>query len=361
MTTPTMLSRTEISTELDERSREIFRLIVETYMQDGEPLGSRNLSKKLPMSLSPASVRNVMSDLEALGLIYSPHISAGRLPTEQGLRFFVDAFMDTGEVSDAERTLIESQIKGNRGDQSMERLLTDASQMLSGLSRGAGLVLATKREGILKHIEFIRLEENKALAVLVWESGDVENRVFDLPPGTTASQLAEAANYLNHHGRDRSLADARRKIEARQEALRSEVDAVSADLIARGLAVWSGSGQGQPAQLIVRGRSNLIENVQDKEQIERLKLLFDELERKDEIVRMLDLTETGSGVKIFIGSENRLFSLSGSSLVVAPYRDSSRSVVGAIGIIGPTRLNYARIVPVVDYTAQLIGKLLEEG
>lgn len=354
-----MLPNAEIHTELDERSREIFRLIVETYMQDGEPLGSRTLSKRLPMSLSPASVRNVMSDLEALGLIFSPHVSAGRLPTEQGLRFFVDAFMDTGEVSPAERTLIESQIKSDGRPQSMEQLLTDASQMLSGLSRGAGLVLAGKREGILKHIEFIRLEDKKALAVLVWESGEVENRVVELPAGTTASQLSQAANYLNHHGRDRSLADARRVIEERQEALRTEVDAVSADLIARGLAVWSGSGQGQPAQLIVRGRSNLIEDVQDKEQIERLKLLFDELERKDEIVRMLDLTESGSGVKIFIGSENRLFSLSGSSLVVAPYRDSNRHVIGALGIIGPTRLNYARIVPVVDYTAQLIGRLLE--
>lgn len=356
-----MLSNSEISSELDERSREIFRLIVETYLEEGEPLGSRNLSKKLPMSLSPASVRNVMADLESLGLIYSPHVSAGRLPTEQGLRFFVDAFMDIGEVSESERELIESQIARDGAEKSMERLLTDASQMLSGLSRGAGLVLATKGEGILKHIEFIRLEENKALAVLVWDNGDVENRVITVPAGTTAAQLAEAANYLNHYGRDHSLSEARQIIEQRQEALRSEVDAISADLISRGLAVWSGTEAGQPAQLIVRGRSNLIENVQDKEQIERLKLLFDELERKDEIVRMLELTEAGSGVKIFIGSENRLFSLSGSSLVVAPYRDSSRHVVGAIGIIGPTRLNYARIVPVVDYTAQLISKLMEKG
>jgi heat-inducible transcriptional repressor len=351
----------ELTKELDERSRDIFRLIVETYLNDGEPLGSRNLSKKLPMSLSPASVRNVMSDLESLGLIYSPHISAGRLPTEQGLRFFVDAFMDTGEVSQSERQLIESQIKRDGNGNSVEKLLTDASQTLSGLSRGAGLVLTSKREGILKHIEFIRLEEKKALAVLVWESGDVENRVIDLPAGTTPSQLSEASNYINHHGRDRTLSDARRTIGERQEALRSEVDAVSADLIERGLAVWSGSEAGHPVQLIVRGRSNLIDNVQDQEQIARLKLLFDELERKDEIIRMLDLTESGSGVRIFIGSENRLFSLSGSSLVVAPYRDASRNVVGAIGIIGPTRLNYARIVPVVDYTAQLIGKLIEKS
>ena len=291
----------DIASELDDRSRDIFRLIVESYLEEGEPLGSRNLSKKLPTSLSPASVRNVMSDLEALGLVYSPHVSAGRLPTEQGLRFFVDAFMDTGEVSQNERKLIESQIK-REGGGSVEKLLTDASQMLSGMSRGAGLVLASKREGILKHIEFIRLEENKAIAVLVWDTGDVENRVVELPAGITAGQLAEAANYLNHHGRDKSLSDARIAIDARRQALQSEVDAVSADLIDRGLAVWSGSEIGQPSQLIVRGRSNLLEDVQDQEQIERLKLLFDELERKDEIVRMLDVTEAGSGVRIYIGS-----------------------------------------------------------
>ncbi|WP_421855482.1 heat-inducible transcriptional repressor HrcA [Oricola sp.] len=355
-----MQAGSEFTSELDDRSRDVFRLIVESYLEEGEPLGSRTLSRKLPRSLSPASVRNVMSDLEALGLIYSPHVSAGRLPTEQGLRFFVDAFMDTGEVSENERKLIESQVKRDGGG-SVEKLLTDASQMLSGMSRGAGLVLASKREGILKHIEFIRLEENKAIAVLVWDSGDVENRVVELPAGITAGQLAEAANYLNHHGRDKSLSDARTVIEERREALQLELDAVSADLIDRGLAVWSGSEIGQPSQLIVRGRSNLLEDVQDQEQIERLKLLFDELERKDEIVRMLDVTEAGSGVRIYIGSENRLFSLSGSSLVVAPYRDANRHVVGAIGIIGPTRLNYARIVPVVDYTAQLIGKMIEKG
>ncbi|TCD16061.1 heat-inducible transcriptional repressor HrcA [Oricola cellulosilytica] len=356
-----MAKPTDLNASLDERSRDIFRLIVEGYLDEGEPLGSRTLSKMLPVSLSPASVRNVMSDLEALGLIYSPHVSAGRLPTEQGLRFFVDAFMDTGEVDENERKLIESQVKRDNDSPSLDKLLTDASQMLSGLSRGAGLVLTSKREGVLKHIEFIRLEEGKALAVLVWGNGDVENRVVDIPAGTTTAQLSEAANYLNHHARDKSLGDAKRVIEERREALKTEVDTVSADLIERGLAFWSGSEAGQPAQLIVRGRSNLIERAQDQEQIDRLKLLFDELERKDEIIRMLDLTESGSGVRIFIGSENRLFSLSGSSLVVAPYRDANRHVVGAIGIIGPTRLNYARIVPVVDYTAQLIGKLIEKS
>lgn len=345
--------------KLDERSRDIFRRIVESYLSEGEPVGSRNLSRMLPTSLSPASVRNVMSDLEALGLIYAPHISAGRLPTEQGLRFFVDAFMETGEVSDDERTLIESQFGANEGHPPTEQLLTEASQMLSRVSNGAGLVLAAKRDGALRHIEFVRLEETRALAVLVWESGDVENRVIDLPAGMTASQLAQAANFLNHHARGHTLADVRETINARRGEIRAELDELSAGLVERGLAVWSGANDAFPRQLIVRGRSNLLENLTDAEEIERTKLLLDDLERKDEIISVLDMAESGSGVRIFIGSENRLFSLSGSSLVVAPYRDGNRRVVGALGVLGPTRLNYARIVPMVDYTAQLVSRMIE--
>ena len=345
--------------KLDERSRDIFRRIVESYLSEGEPLGSRNLSRMLPTSLSPASVRNVMSDLEALGLIYAPHISAGRLPTEQGLRFFVDAFMETGEVSDDERTLIESQFGANEGHPPTEQLLTEASQMLSRVSNGAGLVLAAKRDGALRHIEFVRLEETRALAVLVWESGDVENRVIDLPAGMTASQLAQAANFLNHHARGHTLADVRETIDTRRGEIRAELDELSAGLVERGLAVWSGANDAFPRQLIVRGRSNLLENLTDAEEIERTKLLLDDLERKDEIISVLDMAESGSGVRIFIGSENRLFSLSGSSLVVAPYRDGNRRVIGALGVLGPTRLNYARIVPMVDYTAQLVSRMIE--
>lgn len=349
----------DIEGQLDPRSRDIFRRIVESYLREGEPVGSRNLSKMLPKSLSPASVRNVMSDLEALGLIYAPHVSAGRLPTEQGLRFFVDAFMDTGEISAAERTMIESQLGIDGGHPPTEQLLTEASQMLSRASNAAGLVLASKRDGAMKHIEFVRLEDTKALAVLVWESGDVENRIIDLPAGMTASQLAEAANFLNHHARGQTLTGARDTIHTNRSQVRAELDRLSADLVERGLAVWSGANDGQPRQLIVRGRANLIEGLADEEAIERTKMLLDELERKDEIINVLDMAEAGSGVRIFIGSENRLFSLSGSSLVVAPYRDGNRRVIGALGVLGPTRLNYARIVPMVDYTAQLVSRMID--
>ncbi|HMQ58545.1 MAG TPA: heat-inducible transcriptional repressor HrcA [Rhizobiaceae bacterium] len=352
------LSAPDGPANLDERSREIFRRIVESYLIDGEPVGSRNLSRLLPVSLSPASVRNVMSDLEYLGLIYSPHVSAGRLPTQRGLRLFVDAYMETGTVASEERKLIEAKLAENGRSQDVETVLTEATELLSDLSRGAGLVLATKGEGLLKHIEFVRLDPDQALAVLVWESGEVENRVIRLPAGITASQLAEAANFLNHHLRGRSLADARAEIDSLREATARELDELSRTLVDSGLAVWGSAATGQPARLIVRGRSNLISNLGADADMERLRLLFDDLERKEGIIQLLDLAEEGSGVRIFIGSENKLFSMSGSSLVLAPYRDSEKRVVGALGVIGPTRLNYARVVPMVDFTAQLVSRLL---
>ncbi|MGB3386641.1 MAG: heat-inducible transcriptional repressor HrcA [Pseudaminobacter sp.] len=343
---------------LDARSRDIFRRIVDSYLLDGEPVGSRNLARMLPSSLSPATVRNVMSDLEHLGLVYAPHISAGRLPTQKGLRFFVDSFMELGDLTDEERRNIETQVKASGKGATLEQMLIEASQMLSGMSRGAGVVLATKNEVPLKHIEFIQLEPRRALAVLVSQNGDVENRVVELPAGVTASQLHEASNYLNAHIGGRTLAEAKNEIARLKQETMAALDTLSQDLVERGLAVWAGSEDGLPARLIVRGRANLLENVTAQADIELLRHLFDDLETQDGMVQLLDLAEAGSGVRIFIGSENRLFSLSGSSLVVAPYRDKDARVVGALGVIGPTRLNYARIVPMVDYTAQIISRML---
>src|SRR5690606_4744750 len=343
---------------LDMRSRDIFRRIVETYLRDGEPVGSRNLSRMLPSSLSPATVRNVMSDLEQLGLVYAPHVSAGRLPTQKGLRFFVDAFMELGDLSEEERRVIAAQVKASGNSATLEQMLTEASQLLSGMSRGAGLVVTSTNEVALKHIEFIQLEPTKALAVLVSQSGDVENRVVDLPAGITASQLHEASNFLNAHIRGRTLAEAKIEIARVKEETRAALDSLSQQLVEKGLAVWAGSESGLPSRLIVRGRANLLENVTAQADIELLRHLFEDLETKEGLIQLLDLAEEGSGVRIFIGSENRLFSLSGSSLVVAPYRDKDARVIGALGVIGPTRLNYARIVPMVDYTAQMISRIL---
>jgi heat-inducible transcriptional repressor len=347
---------------LDERSREIFRRIVESYLESGEPLGSRNLSRLLSTSLSPASVRNVMSDLEQLGLIYSPHISAGRLPTQTGLRFFVDAFMQVGSLSEDERAKIDRQIRPLDRDQSMENLMADASQMLSGLSRGAGLVIAAKSDAILKHVEFIRLEPTKALAVLVGDHNQIENRIIELPAGVTSSQLTEAANFLNAHLTGQTLPELRSQVKRLKQDVQTELNTLAEDLIDRGLAVWSGdSEEGKPSQLIVRGRANLLEGLGEAGDLDRLRLLFDDLEKKDSLIEILDLAEAGPGVRIFIGSENKLFSLSGSSLIVAPYRDEEDRIVGAVGVIGPTRLNYSRVVPMVDYTAQLLTRLSRGG
>jgi heat-inducible transcriptional repressor len=346
---------------LDERSKEIFRRIVESYLEHGEPLGSRNLSRILPMSLSPASVRNVMSDLEQLGLIYAPHISAGRLPTQRGLRFFVDAFMQVGDLSAEDRAAIDRQVRGSR-DQPMETVMSEASRMLSGMSRGAGLVMTAKSDPLLKHVEFIRLEPTKALAVLVGEHDQVENRIIELPAGITSSQLTEAANFLNAHMTGQTLVELRKQLERLKQEVRRELDVLSSDLVERGVAVWSGDmGDGKPTRLIVRGHANLLEGVGGAEDLDRLRLLFDDLEKKDSLIEILDLAESGPDVRIFIGSENKLFSLSGSSLIVAPYRDGDDRVIGAVGVIGPTRLNYARIVPMVDYTAHLISRLSRSG
>ncbi len=348
----------EIAAALDERSGEIFRRIVETYLTSGEPLGSRNLSRLLPMALSPASVRNVMSDLEDLGLIYSPHVSAGRLPTQTGLRFFVDAFMQVGNLSPEDRASIDRHVRRDDHMQPVDTLLTEASQMLSGMSRGAGLVITAKADPVLKHVEFIRLAPTKALAVLVGEHDQVENRIIELPAGVTSSQLTEAANFLNAHLAGQTIAEVRAQLERVKLTVRGELDALSQDLVERGLAIWSGNeGDEKPARLIVRGRANLLEGLEGAEDIDRLRMLFDDLEKKDSMIELLDLAESGPGVRIFIGSENKLFSLSGSSLIVAPYRDGEDRIVGAVGVIGPTRLNYSRIVPMVDYTAQLMSRL----
>ncbi len=345
-------------TELDERSRQIFRHIVENYLDTGDPLGSRSLSRHLSVSLSPATIRNVMSDLEMLGLIYAPHTSAGRMPTETGLRFFVDSFMEIGNLNGEDRQSIESQVKAASVDQTFDHVLSEASQLLSGLSHSAGLVITAKNDLRLKHIEFIRLEPTKALAVIVGESGSVENRIITLLPGTTSSSLTEAANFLNAKLAGRTIGEANQEIEALHVAAKKELDGLTRKMVDAGIAVWAGTSGDTLGQLIVSGHSHLVGDLETSQELERIRQLFEELEAKENFMKLLELTEEGDGVRIFIGSENKLFSLSGSSVVVAPYRDNQQKVIGALGIIGPTRLNYARIVPMVDFTAKVISRIL---
>jgi heat-inducible transcriptional repressor len=344
--------------ELDQRSRMIFRQIVEAYLGTGEPLGSRTLSRQLSVNLSPATIRNVMQDLELLGLIYAPHTSAGRLPTESGLRFFVDSFLQFGDLGGEERRSIEEKVEDASRHRTLDTVLTEASQLLSGLSHSAGLVVASKSDLRLRHIEFIRLEPAKALVVIVGENGMVENRVIALPPGVTASTLVEASNYINAKIAGRTIAEAMAALKQLHNATRMEIDELAQQLVDSGIAVWAGTAEQEPGRLIVSGHANLLGDPRTAEDIDRIRQLFDDLEAKDNFLKLLELTEDGEGVRIFIGSENRLFSLSGSSVVVAPYRDQDQRVIGALGIIGPTRMNYARIVPMVDFTANVVSRLL---
>ncbi|WP_229426649.1 heat-inducible transcriptional repressor HrcA [Microvirga alba] len=346
--------------DLNERSREIFRQIVESYLTTGEPVGSRNLSRILTHPLSPASIRNVMSDLEAAGLIFAPHTSAGRLPTETGLRFFVDAMMEIGDVTTEERARIEAQMKAAASGHTLETALTEASTLLSGVSRGAGVVVTSKSSNVrLKHIEFVRLDTTRALVVLVSEDGSVENRLLDLPAGLPAGALVEAGNFLNARIQGRTLGDLRQAIEMRREEMEKELDTLTAKLVEAGLATTVGPAESR--QLIVRGQANLLDDLKAAEDLDRIRLLFADLETQTDVIDLLSRAEGGEGVRIFIGSENKLFSLSGSSMIAAPFRDGSQKIVGVVGVIGPTRLNYARIVPMVDYTAKVVSRILEQG
>lgn len=340
--------------ELSERSREIFRNIVEAYVESGEPIGSRTLSRRLGQTLSPATIRNVMADLEEAGLLYAPHTSAGRLPTEAGLRLFVHGLLEVGRLSEDERATIEGQCA--MAGKSVPEALELATQALSGLSRCAGLVLAPKTEAWLKHLEFVNVGPGRALVVMVTDNGIVENRIIDLPTGVPPSALIEAGNYMNARLSGRTLAEARALIQQELDQQRAAVDELTTRVVEAGLATWAGGAK--DGMLIVRGRANLLDDVTAIEDLERIRALFQILETKDTLLRLLDATQQGEGVQIYIGADNGLFGLAGCSMVLAPYVNSREQIVGAIGVIGPTRINYARIVPMVDFTAKLIGRLI---
>jgi len=343
---------------LNARSQGIFKNLVERYLDTGAPVGSRQLSRMLDVGLSPASVRNVMADLEDLGLIAAPHTSAGRAPTQEGLRFFVDAMLEVGAMDDRDRTQISRQIEGSAVGGKLEDLLTEASQQLSGLSRGAGVVISSKADLVLKHVEFVRLDAVSALAVLVGEEGQVENRVISLPPGLPANALTQASNFLAHMIVGRTLSQARVSLEKHRIQQVAELDELTQKLVDTGFATLSDAASKSQPMLIVRGQSNLIDDAMASDDLLRVRELFDEIESKKGLIDLLSDAESGEGVRIFIGSENKLFSLSGSSVILSPYKDANDKVIGALGVIGPTRLNYARIVPVVDYTAHVVTRLM---
>ena len=352
-----MSEASRILNEMNDRSREVFRLVVESYLESGEPVGSRTLTRTLSEKVSAATVRNVMQDLEFLGLLDSPHVSAGRIPTQVGLRMFVDGLLEVGDLGAEDRQKLDETLGSNAGD--VGGMLDRVGSALSSVTHGASLVLTPKHESEIKHIEFVSLGHDRALVVLVFSDGQVENRLFTPPPGQTPSSMREAANFLNSLIEGRTLGDVRHLIQAEIVARRQEIDSLARELVESGLAAWEGD-EADSARLIVRGRANLLGDAGQEDELERIRTLFDDLERKRDIADFLELTEEGEGVRIFIGSENKLFSLSGSSLVVSPYMNADRKIIGAVGVIGPTRLNYGRIVPIVNYTAQLVGKLISD-
>ncbi len=340
---------------LDERARDIFRRIVESYLQTGEPVGSRTLSLT-GVALSPASIRNTMQDLTMAGLLVSPHASAGRIPTHAGLRLFVDGLLEIGDISSEERREIDARLAGSgRG---FDEALNEASSLLSGLAGGASIVASPVRDAGVKHVEFVALGHDQALAVLVADDGTVENRLMPLKAGVTPSTLQEASNFLNARLKGRPLHEARTEMRTELDAARRELDAAAARLVEDGLAAWSG-GAGRERALIVRGRANLLQDREAVEDLERVRVLFDDLEQKEQLIGLLDGVSAAQGVRIFIGAETRLFSLSGSAVIAAPYMTGRQRVLGAIGVIGPARLNYARVIPLVDYTARVLGRILD--
>ncbi|MEJ6403300.1 heat-inducible transcriptional repressor HrcA [Yoonia sp. 2307UL14-13] len=343
--------------DMNDRSREVFRRVVEGYLESGLPVGSRTLTRDFSEKVSAATIRNVMQDLEYLGLLDSPHVSAGRVPTQLGLRMFVDGLLEVGDLDGDDREKIDRTLGTN--DQDVATVLNEVGQALSGVTHGASLVLTPKHEAPVKHIEFVSLSQDRALVVLVFADGQVENRIFTPPPGQTPSSMREAANFLNAIAAGHTLSDLSNVITREITQRRQEIDALAAELVESGQALWE--NEGEPTErLIVRGRGNLLSDSESEVDLDLIRTLFDDLERKRDIARFLDLTDDADGVRIFIGSENKLFSLSGSSLVVSPYMNADRKIIGAVGVIGPTRLNYGRIVPIVNYTAQLVGKLIAD-
>ena len=356
-----MAKTADLLNEMNDRSREVFRRVVEAYLDNGGPVGSRTLTRTLSEDISAATVRNVMQDLEYLGLLNSPHVSAGRVPTEIGLRIFVDSLLEIGDPEDDDREQIDATLSEESKDSNVNvgSLLDRVGGALSGVTGGASLVLPPKHEAALKHLDFVSLGHDRALVVLVFTDGHVENRLFTPPLGHTPSAMREAANFLNAFAEGKTVTELREEIQRAISNRRREIDELAQAMVESGLAIWK-NDQVEPERLIVRGRANLLETEAAKDQLDRIRSLFDDLERKRDIAKFLELTDHGEGVRIFIGSENKLFSLSGSSLVVSPYINSDRKIIGAVGVIGPTRLNYGRIVPIVSYTAAVVGRMMSD-
>ncbi len=349
----------QMITELNTRSREIFKFIVDTYLETGQPVGSRTISDTSGISLSPASIRNTMAGLEQLGLLYAPHTSAGRMPTQTGLRLYIDGLMEVGGLTKEEKQQIESSCKS--AGSSMNDVLEHATHLLSGLSSCASLVVAPKTNDRIKQIQFVQLEPGKILVILVMQNGIVENRVMNAPLDVTAASLTCASNYLNSKLAGQTITEAQKEIIADIKANKTKLDKITNDLVARGIALPTGGNTTNAGYLLVRGQSRLLEDVKALEDLERARTLLGYLEEQETMLGLIENVSEADGVQIFIGSENKIFDQSGWSMIISPYRSQDEKVIGAIGVIGPTRLDYDRIIPMVDYTSRIIARILDRS
>lgn len=341
-------------TLLNQRSIDVFKTIIDTFIETGEPVGSRTISQKLKDPLSPATIRNVMADLEDAGLLFAPHISAGRLPTESGLKFFVEGLLEIGDLSDIDRQEIERRCSFE--SQGIDTVLEQATNLLSGLSSCAGVVLTPKMQASLKHIEFVYLSSSRVLAILVTMDGFIENRILELPDGITVDILKEASNYLSAKIYGKTLEQAKSIIEEELRQEKTYLNNLASKVVEMGLGVWSqGEGKGN---LIIKGQSHLLENIHEIQDLEKIRQLFQILDTKESLVELIDRSIKADGVQIYIGSENSSFQLSGCSMIVSPFQNSENKIIGAIGVIGPSRMNYGKVIPLVDYTAKMVSKIL---
>lgn len=341
--------------DLGGRSLEIFKSLVEIYVDQGGPVGSKTLSEHLETSLSSATIRNIMVDLEDAGLLYSPHTSAGRIPTVKGLRFFVDGLLEQKELTQEERSQLERH--ASRNNKNLDEIIADTSHVLADLSHCASLVLAPTIDHVrIKHIEFLPLSDGKGLVVLVSNEGTIENRIITLPEGITVSQLQSASRFINAHLVDHTLEESMGWIQKALLQDRHQLDALSQLLVQQGLAISIGGDD--EGSLIVHGQSQLLKSIQTIEELDQIKHLFITLERKETASKLIQSSLGADGVKIFIGAEHELFQKSGCSMIVSPYKNEMQQIVGLIGVIGPMHMNYRRIIPLVNYSAKLISKLL---
>lgn len=334
---------------LDDRARTLLKALVERYIADGQPVGSRTLSRASGLDLSPATIRNVMADLEEMGLIVSPHTSAGRIPTPRGYRLFVDTMLTARPMDLAS---ITPDLRDQLHPDQPQRVIAQAASLLSNLSQFVGVVTAPRKAGVFHHIEFLRLGERRVLVIIVAPDGDVQNRVIFTARDHTQTELVEATNFLNQHYAGLTIEEVRERLKTEVDALRGEIAQLMAAAVRAGEDLTAGG-----ENVVVSGERNLL-GVQDFGQdMTSLRRLFDVFEQKTELMRLLDVSSRAEGVRIYIGGESQVVPFEELSVVTAPYEVDGR-VVGTLGVIGPTRMAYDRMIQIVDITARLVGNAL---